>query len=411
MQTGAIFNSLKFGGVDSADYGIYITGEAVYNAPVRAVEVVNVPGRNGAVAMDQGYWENIEVTYPAGVFGDAETNFSKAIRDFRNAIVSQVGYQRLTDTYNPGEYREALYTDGLEVENIVAKQAGDFELTFNCKPQRWLKSGEEPITAVSSGVTIPNPTQYGASPLLAVEGYGNISFNGYTIALENAVMGTVTLLNSGKVEDGYPVSFDTNLYNSGDIITVPDLVIDWQIKTRTGNRFISCTPTDTGSGTTTATKTSNTLYTMRTVLSGSSFASNTPTTISNTCSCAISVNSSGTRSATVTSTYEVTIDGTNGTISVEYSQTESDVSYANTGIRPVYYGDITVDSTVPILGHPTYIDCDLGECYRIENGSAVSLNGFIDLGSDLPELAPGENTLTFDNTVTSVSLTPRWWIL
>ena len=77
----------------------------------------------------------------------------------------------------------------------------------------------------------------------------------------------------------------------------------------------------------------------------------------------------------------------------------------------MYYGDITVDSTVPILGHPTYIDCDLGECYRIENGSAVSLNGFIDLGSDLPELAPGENTLTFDNTVTSVSLTPRWWIL
>ena len=77
MQTGAIFNSLKFGGVDSADYGIYITGEAVYNAPVRAVEMVKVPGRNGAVAMDQGYWENIEVTYPAGVFGDAETNFPK----------------------------------------------------------------------------------------------------------------------------------------------------------------------------------------------------------------------------------------------------------------------------------------------------------------------------------------------
>jgi hypothetical protein len=33
----AVFKSLTFDGINSLNYGIYITGEAVYNAPERAV--------------------------------------------------------------------------------------------------------------------------------------------------------------------------------------------------------------------------------------------------------------------------------------------------------------------------------------------------------------------------------------
>ena len=151
--TGAIFNSLSFGGVNSADYGIYITGEGVFNAPKRAVNMVEVPGRNGSIAIDQGHWENIEVTYPAGTFGMDEQEFRTALSNFRNAIASQVGYQRLTDTYHPDEYRMAIYTDGLEVEPTTYNKAGEFELKFNCKPQRWLTSGEIPVTIGEWGAT------------------------------------------------------------------------------------------------------------------------------------------------------------------------------------------------------------------------------------------------------------------
>lgn len=75
------------------------------------------------------------------------------------------------------------------------------------------------------------------------------------------------------------------------------------------------------------------------------------------------------------------------------------------------WGTITADSTVSILGNPTYIDCDLGECYKIENDVPISLNKYIDLGSDLPELASGSNAITYDNTVTELKVTPRWWKL
>ena len=66
-------------------------------------------------------------------------------------------------------------------------------------------------------------------------------------------------------------------------------------------------------------------------------------------------------------------------------------------------------STASPLGNPTYIDCDLGEAYKIEDGEFLSLNKYIDLGSDLPVLAVGLSEITFDNTITEVKVTPRWW--
>lgn len=177
--TGAIFNSLVFGGVNSADYGIYITGEGVFNAPKRAVNMVAVPGRNGSIAIDQGHWENIEVTYPAGTFGMDEQEFRTALSNFRNAIASQVGYQRLTDTYHPDEYRMALYSDGLEVEPTTYNKAGEFELKFNCKPQRWLTAGEVPVTIGEWGAT-----KEASGEIVTIESEGGEAAKSLEVSLE-----------------------------------------------------------------------------------------------------------------------------------------------------------------------------------------------------------------------------------
>lgn len=114
-QTGAIYKAFNFDGQSSRNYGVYITGEAVYNAPERDVEMITIPGRNGAYALDNGRFENIDVTYPAGIYADTEADFAAAISDFRNYLCSRSGYCRLSDEYNPDEYRLAIYKSGLEV--------------------------------------------------------------------------------------------------------------------------------------------------------------------------------------------------------------------------------------------------------------------------------------------------------
>lgn len=177
-QTGAIYKSLEFDGESSRTYGVYITGAAVYNAPTRDVEMIAIPGRNGAFALDRGRFENITVTYPAGIFADTETDFAKAISDFRNFLCSRSGYCRLTDEYNPNEYRLAVYKSGLEVEPALLR-AGEFEIVFECKPQRWLTSGE---SAVTVGEWSEWETESG--PIVEIEASETDKVKSLSVALE-----------------------------------------------------------------------------------------------------------------------------------------------------------------------------------------------------------------------------------
>jgi phage-related protein len=92
----------------------------------------------------------------------------------------------------------ATYIGGLDIKPIKYNTASQFNLVFDCKPQRWLMSGETEIT-VADGEEITNPTMFESSPLLEVEGYGTIGFNDYAIELENATMGSITLAKQKAV--------------------------------------------------------------------------------------------------------------------------------------------------------------------------------------------------------------------
>ena len=139
-------NKIIFGDVDSSEYDVYISGEGVFNAPERSVTMVTIPGKNGALALDEGRFENIDVTYPAFNFESTMSNFATKLDGLRNALCSKKGYQRLTDTIHTDEYRMAVYRSGLEVDPIKYNTASNFDITFDCKPQRYLTSGEVPQT-------------------------------------------------------------------------------------------------------------------------------------------------------------------------------------------------------------------------------------------------------------------------
>ena len=416
-----IFKSLIFGDVNSADYGIYITGEAVYNAPERAVEMVTVPGRNGAIALDQGRWENIEVSYPAGCFGGDQSDFASKISEFRNAIVSQIGYQRLTDEYNPNEYRMAVYAEGLDVKPKSKGRAGEFTITFDCKPQRYLTSGETEIT-VESGDILTNPTQYESSPLLMVEGYGAIGFNGFEIEIENAVLGKLVFAEEKAREfNGYVyLNRDNNypLLLSGDTITVKESVMEFEISDQTAGfnvtSFSALSETGSIGGTASASIFASSNLRIMASLPAVTFTKGTSATLTDTVAVTVvSQKNSTTHTETVYIDVSIVYNHVRDTYAtIRFIATMRTATnfhgYTQTGsVRGEVYGY----STLSILGHPIYIDCDLGECYKIEDGKFLSLNGKIALGSDLPELASGSNAITYDNTITELKVIPRWWKL
>ena len=174
----AIFKALTFDGVNSLDYGIYITGEAVYNAPERAVEMINIPGKNGALALDQGRFENIEVTYHAGCFADSQADFADKVMKFRNALASRYTYKRLTDEYHPDEYRLGLYKSGLEVDAVRYGTAGEFNIVFECKPQRFLVDGDRAISP-----TEWHDVQTESGELVTIESDGSLAVKSLEVSL------------------------------------------------------------------------------------------------------------------------------------------------------------------------------------------------------------------------------------
>lgn len=406
----SIYKGLVFDDIDSRDYGIYITGDAVFNSPERDVEMIEIPGRNGTYALDKGRFHNIEVTYPAGLFGGSEADFAAGIRAFRNALASRIGYKRLEDDYNPDEYRMAVYSAGLDVTPAQLK-AGEFEITFDCKPQRFLKSGETAVS-VSSGGTITNPTLFESRPLLETEGTGTINLNDDAIVITNNPIGNVTLAGTSEsyVHEN-PLVVDTSLLTNGDTITLEaGTYYAEQLRSATARYTAVSNFSMTGDMTGNATYTVNKYQVFINVtLDAVTFTLGTPATYTNTITFSITYLPTGGTSTTTTGSLTITVayDGANSfsftkpTGSSIGGGTWHDGSYKRQAIIGT--------SSAPSIAGAMWFDLDIGEAWTEVGGTVVSVNNSVSFGADLPTLKSGANEITYDNTLSYLKITPRWW--
>lgn len=185
-----------FNGKNSKDFNVWISGGGTYDAPERDVSMITVPGRNGDLTMDNGRFKNVTMTYPAFIPKDFPQNFAA----FRSFMKSKIGYQRLEDTYDPDVFYQAIMVDNFDPETTALNRAASFNITFNRKPQRWLKSGQKFGTTITSNYTIHNPTDYEALPIIRVVGTG--TFYVGDAAVEVDVNTVYTDINS-DIQDCY----------------------------------------------------------------------------------------------------------------------------------------------------------------------------------------------------------------
>lgn len=134
-------------GVDSRDFGVYISGQGTFSAPQKAYTFYNIPGRNGALLGNEHRLENINVRYEAFIY----TDFDNQLAAFRSFLLSIDGYAKLSDSYHPDEYRYAVYQGPFEPTVEQTNDAGKFTITFSCKPQRYLLSGDASYYWVPGG--------------------------------------------------------------------------------------------------------------------------------------------------------------------------------------------------------------------------------------------------------------------
>lgn len=186
---------ITFNGVSSTTLHIEVAEPPAYVSPARSYESIAVPGRNGEVLLDNGYYENVTQDYTISVDG-TESSYEAVTAAVMAWLRSASGYAILTDSYNPDVYRYACYDEETSMSNIF-NLAGEAEISFNCMPQRFLIAGDTPIP-INSGDVLTNPTQNIALPIIKINGIGTLTIentNGttYTIHVDSTILEGVTL--------------------------------------------------------------------------------------------------------------------------------------------------------------------------------------------------------------------------
>ena len=207
-----------FDGKSSRDYGIIVESFPAMNHGAKRGEAYQIAGRNGTYYDEDGTFDNYIQSYQIAIREGLFRPADKRCADIQ-AWLSAPGFKRLEDNFEPEYFKMARYAGPLNVEQILGKW-GRCTLEFECKPERWLKSGETVVNMTSES-TIENPTAYTAKPGIAVYGASNS-------LIPIAVDGDVLMEVQGQGED--PVLIDcaegtilgsdgTNLYGSAIFYT------------------------------------------------------------------------------------------------------------------------------------------------------------------------------------------------
>lgn len=171
---------LTIDGKSTKDFGVYLSGDGTFKAAEKNLEEFTIPGRNGTFHYKvPNTYKNVQVPYDCFIFRD----FKRNVAAFRSFLLSRDGYVRLEDTHHPGEFRMGIYHEEFDPEVFVDLTAAQFTINFDCKPERWLKSGEFPIDATGNK-TIINKTDFVAKPLIRVYGSsGVVAINGVKVSV------------------------------------------------------------------------------------------------------------------------------------------------------------------------------------------------------------------------------------
>ena len=178
------FGKIFFNNKYSNECGVMVEEPPSYVWPEYAYEHQKVRGKNGDVLGDPDRFENVVKKYKISAY-DGQDFYSVAskVSEWLHSGYNKK-YIRLEDSYEPDIYRLATYEETNDLENIFA-QAGKCEISFNCKPQKFLVSGSKRIEISYSGKTIDNPTSYPSLPILIFNGDGTIRVNGREIVVYN----------------------------------------------------------------------------------------------------------------------------------------------------------------------------------------------------------------------------------
>ena len=154
-------------GIDAMSVGIRLQAPVEFSKAVPVIESQTIPGRNGNLIFETGSYENRVGT--ASCFCLQE-DVERAISSAGQFLMGKNGYRRLETSDDPDHYWMARVENSPQV-SMRLRALAPFDISFDCKPQRFVKSGENAVVFTERGSLF---NQYGqiALPLITLYGHG-----------------------------------------------------------------------------------------------------------------------------------------------------------------------------------------------------------------------------------------------
>jgi phage-related protein len=367
-------STIYFDGKSSANFGLIVEylPESVHAA--RRGELIPIPGRNGVIVREDGAFDTYTQQYQVWFRNTMGRDTYQKARDVAEWLLSASGFCRLEDTYEPEHFRLARFVGPLSVETVL-RNHGRATLEFDVQPQRYLKSGETPLTFTGSTTSIvTNPTQFEARPLLKfvdTAAQPDPVVQTLTMRENYVILPNGSIINAASINPGYAVSNPVSCEGKANALI-----------TGNGYAFLDSNGETRGGG-----------Y----------------------------VRTGGWGNSATQTNYKIPVPDWAATVVVSRAKgRDAQVGLSLQDPRPipgasaVTINGITID--LDFSEHDTiYLDCDLHDAYYADGSNANKMIYFrssVVAYPTFPGLSPGENTITPDDgAVLDFKMIPRWWEL
>lgn len=169
-------------GIDARSVGIHLQSPVEFSEAVAISKAQTIPGRNGDLIFETGSYENRSGS--ASCFC-LQNDVEKSLGSSGRFLMNKKGYRRLETSDDQDHFWLARVENSPQIA-MRLRTLSPFDIGFDCKPQRFLKSGEQEIIFEQNG-SLMNAYGYDALPLITLIGMGegSVTIGNVTIQIRN----------------------------------------------------------------------------------------------------------------------------------------------------------------------------------------------------------------------------------
>lgn len=185
-------------------FGLEMLTELTIENAVRDVEIVEIPGKNGDIVIDNGRYKSVAFS-PKFIMWK-KSNF-RSFEEQQNALTDLMtgayGYSEMTILGNSNYTYMARVVDEARI-TLDDEVSAEVEINFSLKPIKYITSGLDTVN-LANGAILDNIGKVPSNPMIVLTGTGNV-----TLTLDSKI---VVFKN---ITDGVVVDFESKTVTNLD---------------------------------------------------------------------------------------------------------------------------------------------------------------------------------------------------